>query len=101
MLGGAFCLVLFGTGLLIEILVRQPVQDLAVAVKKIAERDYAASLPAPKGDEIGGLIAAFSADAMPSSIDAALRLGFDDYIVKPFDVLTVVKTVADAAKEAT
>lgn len=59
-LGGAFCLVLFGTGLLIEILVRQPVQDLAVAVKKIAEGDYAASLPAPKGDEIGGLIAAFS-----------------------------------------
>ena len=44
-------------------------------------------------------VLAVSADAMSGSIDKALRLGFKDYITKPFEVIKVVRAVADALKD--
>lgn len=43
-------------------------------------------------------IIAVSADAMPDAIKEALSRGFDDYITKPFDLMTVVNAVEEAGQ---
>ncbi|MFC1673355.1 ATP-binding protein [Pseudomonadota bacterium] len=44
-------------------------------------------------------IIAVSADAMPDAIKVALSRGFDDYITKPFDLMTVVNAVEEVGQQ--
>lgn len=82
-LGGVFVIVLLGTGLLIEVFVRKPVDDLVVAAEKLADGDYATTLPAPRGDEIGDLVTAFA--AMRQSIhDSAQALRSSEERLRDF-----------------
>ena len=58
------------------------------ALKIIRERKHTRDLP----------VIAVSADVMPASIDAALRIGFNDYITKPFDIVRVVQAIEQAVQ---
>jgi len=70
-LGATFLVLLLGTAVLIDVLVRKPVDELVVAADTLAQGDYAADLPDAKGDEIGKLIKAFA--VMRESIFASAQ----------------------------
>lgn len=70
-LGVAFILVLIGMVVVLELLVRRPVNRLIVAAQRLAKGDYETALPVPQGNEIGALITAF--DAMRNSINTTQK----------------------------